>query len=108
MAVQCPPECYDLPLYHTEGFETGQTKLCSCRHASGFWQCRRHLLFACKRSDMRRNRTSRAGPAGVRSALLTEAMTFLEPWILRNNFNSAIKRHQAISLSKNDKSFVRR
>ena len=46
------------------------------------------------RRDMRRHRSSRVGAQGVRSALLTEAMTFLEPWILRNNFNSAIKRHQ--------------
>lgn len=46
------------------------------------------------RSDMRRHKNSRIGAQGVRSTLLTEAMSFLEPWILRNNFNSAIKRHQ--------------
>ena len=63
-----------------------------------FRRYQRHRLFACTRSDMRRNRSSRVGAAGVRSALLTEAMTFLEPWILRNNFNSAIKRNQVCGL----------
>jgi hypothetical protein len=45
--------------------------------------------------DMRRHRNSRFGEQQVRSAVLTEAMAFLDPWILRNNLNSAIKRHQA-------------
>ena len=89
------PECHALPIREGRAdrkYRKGGKVQIGMHQASGGVTSSFVTLHV--RSDMRRNRGSRVGASGVRSALLTEAMTFLEPWILRNNFNSAIKRHQ--------------